>query len=54
MAISKEKEIDKVSIQAGEIYHMVAKYECCGGRCGTNPGWFWVSVVGADQVHLEG
>ena len=33
---------------------MVAEYECCGGRCGTNAGWFWVSVVGTDQVRLEG
>ena len=32
---------------------MVAEYECCGGRCGTNAGRVWVSVVGADQVHLE-
>lgn len=33
---------------------MVAEYECCGGRCGANAGWTWLSVVGADQVHLEG
>lgn len=54
MAISKEKEIDQVSIEAGEVYNMAAEYECCGGRCGTNAGWFWVSVVGADQVYSEG
>lgn len=33
---------------------MVAEHECCGGRCGTNAGWIWVSTVGADQVHLKG
>ena len=33
---------------------MVAKHKSCGGRCGTNASWFWVSVVGADKVHIEG
>ncbi len=54
MAISEEQEIDQVPIEARKVYNMVAEYECCGGRCCTNAGWVWVSVVGADQIHLEG
>lgn len=54
MAISEEEEIYQVPIEAGEVYNMAAKYKCCGGRCGTNAGWVWMSAVGTDQVHLTG
>lgn len=54
MPISEEEEIDQIFIEAAEIYNMVAEYECCGGHCGTNTGWVWMSAMGADQVHIEG
>lgn len=54
MAIPYEEEIYQIAIEAAEVHNMVAKYECCGGRCGTNAGWICVSLVGADQIHLTG